>query len=240
MESLINFIDIHSHILPEIDDGAKEIEESLTMIKGAGEVGTKKIVLTPHIYHYDIDRVNNIAKQFDILMEIVLERRIDVDLLLGAELMLHPELSAWIRDDKRLTLNGNGRYALIELPLFVIPIYAPNVFCDLLTHGITPIWAHPERCAEVMDDYRIVGSYVNNGVILQINAGSLLGIYGKRVRDTATKLIKEDLGSVLASDAHRIDDTKRLLPEAFLNLVKMIGRAKASDMVLSSLLNILI
>jgi len=129
---------------------------------------------------------------------------------------------------------GKGKYALIEMPLFEIPVYASTVFFDLLAHGVTPVWAHPERCYEVIDDYKVVYPYRDNGVLLQINAGSLLGMYGKKVRHTAAVLLKNGCGHIVASDVHKVKDVKTLLPEGFSHLVKMVGNAKAVDMVLSA------
>ncbi len=230
-----HFVDIHSHILPAVDDGARSLEESVSIIKEAVGVGrVKSIVLTPHISVDGIDRLNLICEGFNILCKFVKEMGIDISLHLGAELFLHPELPARITEEKRLTTKGSGKYVLIEMPSYEIPIYAPNVFFEILAHGIIPIWAHPERCYEVMDNYKAVYHYMDNGVLLQINAGSLLGMYGKKVRSTAATLVKNGCGHIMASDVHRADDVKTLLPEAFSHLVKMVGDAKAVDMVLST------
>lgn len=225
----VKFIDIHSHILPGIDDGARDLAESLFMIKEAIEVGVTEIILTPHFPYGGVE-INKIFNKFESFVETLSQRGMDIKLHLGTELMLCPELPKLIKDDKRLTINSKSKYALIEMPSFEIPFYAPTVFFSLLAHGVTPIWAHPERCCDVIRDHKIVSDYVNNGVLLQINAGSLIGIYGKKVKNTATLLLKKGFGDIIASDTHRKGDINTTLPAAFSYLGKKVGNAKAADM----------
>lgn len=228
----VNFIDIHTHILPGIDDGARNLDEALLIIKEAIEAGVKEIILTPHFPYRGVE-LNKISHQFESFGETVSQRGMDITLNLGSELMLCPELPKLIKDDKRLTLNGKGKYVLIEMPRFEIPIYTSTVIFDMLAHGITPIWAHPERCYDVVKDCRLAYHYRDKGVLLQINAGSLLGMYGKKVRNTAVTLLKNDCGHIIASDVHRANGLT-LLPEVFSRLVKIVGNAKAVDMVQSA------
>lgn len=241
MEDAFRFIDIHSHILPEIDDGARDFEESLTIMDEMREAGGKGIVLTPHVVtDGSVTRtLDSIGHKFDLLKRLSVERGIAIDLYLGAELMLHPELPQRVREDKRLTVNGKGKYVLIEMPFFEIPFYAPSIFFSLLACGITPIWAHPERCNDVINDQRILSGYTNNGVLLQINAGSLLGKYGKKVGHTAAALVKNEVPHILASDTHSPGHIKTTLVEAFRYVEKMTGSAKAVDMTFSSPLKVL-
>jgi protein-tyrosine phosphatase len=230
----VNFIDIHTHILPGIDDGARDLAESLLIIKEAIGAGVKEVVLTPHFPYNGIE-LNKIVHCFELFGEAVSQRGLDIMLHLGLELMLCPELPKMIKDDKRLTINGKGKYALIEMPSFEIPLYAPAVFFEMLVHGITPVWAHPERCQDVIADGRVACRYRDNGVLLQINAGSLLGVFGKKIRRTAATLLKNGCGNFVASDVHRVNGVKTLLlPEVFSQLVKMVGKARAVDMVLSA------
>lgn len=224
----VNFIDIHSHILPGVDDGARDLDESLLILKEAVDSGVKEITLTPH-FPYNGVELNKITHQFDSFREIVSQRGVDITLNCGTELMLCPELPELIKDDKRLTINGKGKYALIEMPFFELPMYAPSVFFSLLAHGVTPIWAHPERCQEVINDFSVTRILVENGVLLQINAGSLIGMYGKAVKNAASQLTQEGLVSILASDAHRPGQYD-IMPKAYMYLEKVAGKEKAVDM----------
>ena len=234
MADNVDFIDIHSHILYGIDDGARDVDEALDIINMAGAAGVRAMVATPHI---TLERSNGVLNEastkLEILKDIVRQQGIGVDLTLGAEVILELELPMAVKKDKRLTIGGKGRHILVEMPLSGIPMYAGSVIFDLLANGITPVWAHPERCFEVIDDYKVVFPYVRNGVLLQINVGSLLGFYGRKVKHTAKKIIVNNLGHVLASDMHRCNDTRKAFPDAFHYVVRMIGNKKAVDMVFS-------
>ena len=231
MEDKLRFIDIHSHILPEIDDGARDFEESLLMMNEVREAGGKGIVLTPHVAidGSETKILDKIGHQYDLLNRLALERGIAVDLYLGAELMLHPELPQRIKGDKRLTVNRKGKYVLIEMPFFEIPFYAPSIFFNLLACGITPIWAHPERCPEVIDDFNSVRAYTGNGVKLQINSGSLAGIYGRKIKRAAIMLFENGLGHILASDTHSPDEMEKSLSRGYSSIVKIAGKEKALE-----------
>lgn len=234
---LFKFVDIHSHVLPCIDDGARDIAESLQIIKEAVDSGVKEMVLSPHLSFNGMD-LDGITYKFESLCKVVSESSLDISLHLGAELILSPELPKWIKEDKRLTINGKGRYALIELPFFGIPMYTDSVFFELMTMGVIPIWAHPERCVEVSKDYRILTNYVDNGALLQINAGSLLGKYGREAKKTAISMVKNGLCHILASDTHRSGEIDSLLTNAFLYLEKTIGNVKAEEMAFSTPLTV--
>lgn len=229
----LKFIDLHTHILPGVDDGARDLAEALLITEEAIETGAKEIMLTPHFPYCGFD-LNMISHHFDSFGKTVSQRGMDIILHLGIELMLCPELPKLIKDDLRLTINGKGKYALVEMPMFEVPFYASTVFFNMLSHGITPIWAHPERCAAVIDDCRVAYEYRDNGVLMQINAASLFGMYGRKVRNTAVTLLKNGCGHIVASDVHRTNGIKNFFPEVFSRLVKIVGNAKAVDMILST------
>lgn len=231
--NVVNFVDIHTHILPGIDDGAKNTDESLRIINEAVDSGVKAIMLSPHFPFNNLG-LDRITREFESLRRIVSENSIDISLHLGAELALSPDIPQLIKGDKRLTVNGKGKYALIELPFSGIPMYASSIFFQLLTMGVTPIWAHPERCVDVFNDYTVVSSYVNNGVLMQINAGSLLGKYGRDVRSCAVSMVKKGFCHILASDIHRSGDIGMLLRDAFSSLEKTVGYERALDIVFSN------
>jgi protein-tyrosine phosphatase len=234
------FIDIHTHILPGLDHGARNMGEALDMIRRAVQTGVKKLVLTPHLsLDSPADLPERMAVQFRSVKEIVAASKNDIDLYLGAEIMLHPELLASIHRDKSITLAGRGKYVLIEMPAFSIPVFADTVIFELRSHGIIPIWAHPERCMDVLNDYRVVTRYRNNGVLLQLNAGSLAGNYGRQTAKTAKKMIEQGLVDLIASDAHRIDDRDVSLKDAYARVVKLVGDAKARDLFFINPLKVL-
>jgi protein-tyrosine phosphatase len=222
------FCDIHTHVLPDVDDGPRTIEESLSIIGEAASVGVNKILCTPHFSAESPSSLpDTISRRFDLLRKSMLEKKDGVEIHLGTELMIHPDLSEVIRSDGRLTVNGSGRYALIETPLSEIPPYTRSVMFDLLVKGTTPIWAHPERCRHVMRDYRVLDPYIQSGVLIQLNAGSLLGLYGWSVRKTAEKLVKNGYVHMCASDTHHMGNMKEWWPLALRKITKIIGATKA-------------
>jgi protein-tyrosine phosphatase len=234
------FIDIHTHILPGVDHGARNMDESFEMIRSAVQLGVKKIVLTPHLsLDSPADLPERIAAQFRSIREIAAASKNDVDLYLGAEIVLHPELYSSIHREKRISFAGRGKYVLVEMPVFSIPVFAEAVIFELRSHGITPIWAHPERCSDVLNDYRVVLRYRNNGVLLQLNAGSLAGNYGRQTAKTAKKMVEQGLVDLIASDAHRIDDRDVSLRDAHARVVKLVGDARAHDLFFVNPLKVL-
>ena len=126
-------IDIHAHILPVIDDGPQTIEESIEIAKRASEEGVKAIVATPHVLEaITEDRWERIRDIFDQLKQRLISARIDIDIILGAELFISPELPAWIKLNRELTINSGNKYVLIELPLYEIPPFIEQTIFELL------------------------------------------------------------------------------------------------------------
>lgn len=232
MRPSMRFFDIHTHILPGVDDGAADMGESLVIMKEAAEAGVEGVVLTPHFPYggMDLDRVAGLFKE---LKEAVAARNIGIALNLGAELRFSHDLPE-ILTDRRLTINGMGKHALIELPAYDIPMYAHDVFFKLMMAGTTPVWCHPERCEEVIRDYTAVKEFVDRGVLLQVNAGSLLGEYGRKVKGAVKSLVKNGLAHILASDTHRAGSIKDRLPEAFYCIEKLAGYQTAAEMAFSN------
>ncbi|MDO8445497.1 MAG: CpsB/CapC family capsule biosynthesis tyrosine phosphatase [Deltaproteobacteria bacterium] len=230
----VNFIDIHTHILPGIDDGAKDMDESLRILRDASKAGVKRIVATPHVFMENISAVLDAAEKSFATLKIETARQgIDIEIFLGAEVSLGAGLAEEVKKDSRLTIGGGGKYILVEMPFFEIPIYAGKTIFDLLVSGVTPIWAHPERCPEVIDNFNSVCAYTDNGVKLQINSGSLAGKYGRSVKRAAVNLIENGLAHIMASDTHRAGGDETLL-KGFIRLEEICGRGKALGMCVSA------
>lgn len=227
----VNFVDIHTHILPGIDDGAKNTDESLAIIRAASKAGVKRMVATPHVFMENTRSVLDAAeKSFDTLKIETARHGIDIELSLGAEVSLGAGLSEEVKKDRRLTIGGGGKYILFEMPFFEVPFYARKTIFDLLVSGVTPIWAHPERCRDVIDDFNSVRAFTDNGVKLQINSGSLAGVYGRKVKHTAIKLVENGLGDIIASDTHSPDEADKSLSIGYSNIVKIAGKQRALEM----------
>jgi protein-tyrosine phosphatase len=200
-------IDFHSHILPGVDDGSKDIPMSLEMLKLAEEEGTTYICATPHYINREIciDRKSYETK-FEELKKAVEAENIKVTLVPGQEVYMDPSIPKLYCEGKIWGLNY-GTYMLIELPMQQFPIYTEAVFYELRLLGITPIIAHPERNLVIMRDYKRLQGIVEQGALAQVNAGSLRGAYGRDIKEFAEELAVMNLIHLVGSDAH--DDKRR-------------------------------
>lgn len=202
MERGVSMIDIHSHILPGIDDGAKNIQESINIARQLVAIGVKYVIATPHyipgdtvIYNGDIekklDELNYKLKELDILL----------DVFIGNEAYMDMKLVEHFEEEKFYSLN-DGTYVLIEFPMYSIPEYSKDLFKAFLEKGYRPIIAHPERNREVMKDPNVLCDYIDMGVLCQLNFPSLMGNYGSEVKEIAKILLDLNMIHVLGNDIH--------------------------------------
>ncbi|MBU3155322.1 tyrosine-protein phosphatase [Clostridium estertheticum] len=198
-------IDIHSHILPGIDDGSKDMEMSIKMLKMAEEKGTKIIVATPHYIRGRYE--NHYDKIFDLHQEVKLAAEnagLKIEVLLGQEVMLDKYALDLCKEGKIRGINETS-YMLIEFPMDKLPNDALDLIYELRVLGIKPIIAHPERYEYIIEAPTTINDFINEGCLFQINAGSLQGLFGKKVQKCAKLLVKEGLVNFIASDAHSIN-----------------------------------
>lgn len=195
-------IDIHSHILPGIDDGSKSIEMTLDMIKRAEREGIENIVATPHFRRGCFDVTYNEVKELVLKINKLLESEgIDIKVHAGQEVYF----SERIIDDFEKGIIGtinDGKYMLLEFPMRKIPKEAADYMYELKLRGVTPIIAHPERYSEVISNVEVLNQFIDEGCLFQLNAGSVRGDFGKDVKKTAEKLIKYGVYAFIGSDAH--------------------------------------
>lgn len=192
-------IDIHTHILMDVDDGSKSLEQSLEMIKMEIKSGVSNILLTPHFVVNDFidERVKKIYKQFDILKEQV--KDLSVSLFLGAELMYSNLLLAKLKDKKVITLN-NSNCILLEFPLLDRGYAIINILSEIQHFGYKIILAHPERYTYLsLDDLDAIHRM---GVKIQVNTSSILKLFGKEVYKRVNYLLESNLVDFIASDCH--------------------------------------
>lgn len=201
-------IDMHTHILPGIDDGPKSMEESIKMIaKGIAE-GIKTFVLTPHLINdSDWNRYSDIIAAFDSLNAECAQRGLNARLLLGSEAFLCESLPDKLKENKWGTINGKGSYVLIELPFTQLPVYAEDVLFNLLVNRYIPVIAHPERYLYIgKKNFKILEKWADNGILFQINTGSLNKRYGVEVKKNTKLLISENMAHCFGSDVHSVRD----------------------------------
>ena len=193
-------IDIHSHILFGVDDGAKNIEQSLNMIKAARDVGYTKICLTPHYMEdgYQTSRAE-LEQKLDLLESYIYQEDIPVELYLGEEVYIFPAMVQ--KMDEIISMN-HSRYVLFELPLLEEVNYVDEVVYELLASDKIPILAHPERYRITNHNFDYIESLIQKGVLLQVNLNSIAGCYGREAKKNAIRLLKNHMASFLATDAH--------------------------------------
>jgi len=218
-------IDIHTHILPNVDDGSGSWEESLALIKKARNDGVKGLVCTSHIYDVLNQEIeSDWIRKFQELKRRVQQEQIEIALWLGAEIHCNAKFDTRSR---LFTLNGNGKYTLMELPLQEFPINAEETLFQLSIKDYVPILAHPERNGSIIQKPSIAYEMVMRGILLQVNAGSITGVFGKRIRRLALDFIDRDLAHFVASDCHNTGRRSIYLKEAYKKVKKRWGTEKA-------------
>ncbi|MBE6159702.1 MAG: capsular biosynthesis protein [Lactobacillales bacterium] len=203
-------IDIHSHILNGIDDGSRNIEESISILKKCEQEGISKIILTPHYMENTNYNKNNKEKTeiFNKLKKEVKKQNINIELYLGNEVYANDNILELLEQKEITTLN-NSKYILIEFPLLNENLNDINIIYNLKLSNLIPIIAHPERYEYITIEK--VEEYIKMGALIQINEGSLLKHYGRKPKKIAKKLLKKKLVHFIGSDIHRIRDVNNSL-----------------------------
>ncbi len=196
------YIDIHSHILPGVDDGPPTSDISLKMIRRAAASGIKALVATPHIMERPTPtREKNLLAVFHSLCRTVIEEQIDIDLYLGSELLFQFGIDNLV-DRPFGTYRVMGNYFLVETAMTQYPAHFEQSIFNLIARGKKPIFAHPERIQPIVGNAERVVSLVQNGFLTAVSSGSLLGSFGRRVQSFAWELLDLGIVHIVASDAH--------------------------------------
>lgn len=191
-------IDLHSHILPQIDDGSHSLEESLAMARLAVQSGVTAIVATPHCMD---DRAASVSSSFRLLREALHETEIPLELYLGMEIFGTPNTCRFLQEGKLFTLNGS-QYPLIELPFRSTGEEETEILEDLVRAGNRPLIAHPERYPYVWEEPELINLWTQMGCLLQVNRGSLVGRFGSGPQRMAIELVDRGFAAVIATDSH--------------------------------------
>ncbi len=201
-------IDIHTHILPDVDDGAGSLEEALRMAALACENGTEYLVLTPHVGGPGDSRGNEWSRRthmrYKAFREAVVGAGIPLKIGYGAEIFATDRLWEQLSAGQLLPLAGS-HYLLIEFPFDTTPAYVRDALSAVSRAGLIPVMAHPERYRLTAEDPRAIFDWVQSGCIMQLNKDSLLGRFGRQIRDAAHLLLRHRLAHCIASDAHHAD-----------------------------------
>ena len=197
-------VDVHSHLIPEVDDGVKTLEQSIEIILAFKALGYTKLVTTPHISEaYYPNSIDTLRSGFVVVKEELDKQGIKMEIELGAEYLVDPSFLQLLKDDGDV-LSWNG-FILIETPFTNFPLIFEEVIFELMSRGLTPVLAHPERYEYWFGNIRRVKEMRDRGVKMQVTASSLVGYYGSAQKKMAKVLLKESLVDFIGSDMHRYD-----------------------------------
>ncbi len=224
-------IDLHSHIIPGVDDGAATVDDALEMARVARDDGITTVVATPHRnpWSYREDRVDAERRLEEVRLACRREG-VELQLLLGGEAYISPDLVEQVESGLALTINGS-RYLLIEWPYEHYPPYSERVLFELQVHGIVPIIAHAERYRIIRRDPFYLVTLIERGVLVQVTASGLLGEFGPEIQRTTEMLVAGRLAHVIASDSHGVDRRPPRLSAARDRAVTLVGEPAARAMV---------
>lgn len=222
-------IDIHSHIIPNVDDGARSVEETFNILKEAQEADFTDVILTSHfLLNYYETNAQELIFWKEKLQEVLKKQGTKINLHSGMEIYITNQMEELLENKKILTL-ANSRYMLIELPLATNVKYFDYVVYYLEAKGIKPIIAHPERYKCVQKDPDIVEEYIEKGCLIQCNYGSIVNLYGREAEKTIKTLLKKNQVHFLGSDVHRENGTYLIILDAIKKIRKIIGENKINE-----------
>lgn len=223
-------IDIHSHILPELDDGARSIDEALEMAAIAVADGITHMVCTPHMFNglSSNPEPSEIFDRVGALQEAI--GKIGLTVLPGNEVHVSDDIINQVRTKRVTKLNGKC-YMLVELPTFSVPLGIENLFYDLQLSGVDPILVHPERNTEIQKQPSIVADFVSHGVFVQVTAMSVTEQFGAAAKTCVDSLLKHNCVHFIATDTHRPDKRPPILSRGRDAAAAIVGVEFAKRMV---------
>lgn len=225
-----SFVDIHCHLLPDIDDGAVSWAESLAMAQLAADDGVSTVVATPHqLGSYranDGDKIRALCRQLQKLLD---QRGIGLRVLPGADVRIEPDMIRKIHAGEVVTLADHGRYVLLELPH---ELYLPldRLLRDFRNAGLTGVLSHPERNQGILGQPYLLEPLLDAGCLVQVTAGSLMGTFGPRIRGFAEWLILRGFVHFVATDAHGSKVRRPLMKRAFERVAEIAGDQAAGEL----------
>lgn len=219
------FIDIHSHLLPGIDDGAKDLDNSIDLIQKMSSYGVKNFITTPHVlgdlYPNTPEIIKNKLKE--VQSELIKRNINNISIKAAAEYMMDEEFSTILEKGEILTLKDN--LVLVEMSYFSPPNNLFDILFQLGLKGYKPVLAHPERYNSYHNNFRIYQKLKNAGCLFQLNLLSLTENYGKEVKKTTERLLKENMYDFVGTDTHHfnhLDSLKKISTKKNLTKIEKL------------------
>ncbi len=218
------FTDIHTHILPGVDDGAVDMEQAMELVRMAYENGTRNLVLTPHYRGaYKEYTPGRLLDVFAALRRNISQELPDMQLYLGQEIYYEMDVLLRMEEGRALTIHGSA-YCLLEFRTNALSAQILAAVSEMVHHGYTPIIAHAELYDAFLNDRQLTDAVVRQGALIQLNADSVMGKQGFWIKRFCTSLLKRRKAHFIASDAH--DEKKRppLLRKCWWKVYKKYGK----------------
>lgn len=227
--------DLHSHILPGVDDGAKTMDDAIEMARVAAENGTRVMWATPHrrdiTENFSVSYVRDLVAEMNAKLETL---AIDLKLQVGMENHLDLDLPDEIAGGRALRLS-DSRYALVEMPFFGHPNYLEEILFDIQVQGVTPVLAHPERIEAIQRDPLLLAKLVERGMLSQVTSGSIVGHFGGKIKRLTRSLLRRGLVHVIASDTHfPAGPRSPELDPGVVAAIAIVGEERAREMVVGT------
>ncbi|MDQ0243665.1 protein-tyrosine phosphatase [Bacillus fengqiuensis] len=220
-------IDVHCHLLPDADDGPKNVTASMEMAKQAIKQGIQTIVATPsHLNGSYRHERNSILEYVHTYKKLLAEYDIPLNVLPGQAIHLTEGLPKALDDGTLLTINNNEKYLLLVCPEHDMPPYTEQLLYDMQLKGLVPIISGPERNERIIEQPDIIYQLVKNGAIVQLGAKSIQGKFGMKVKKFAFQLLKANLAHVIASEATGKNDGNDTLKHTYADIKKKAGIEK--------------
>jgi len=230
-------IDLHSHILPGIDDGARDMSDALLLAEQAIEQGVTHMVCTPHINPSVFDNTKEmIADAFEEFVKALKDQKLDLPLSFACEVRLTAEVTKWI-PNSRLPFLGewdSKSALLLELPHSHIPAGTDSLINWLLKQGVQPIIPHPERNRDILANYSKASWLKSLGVLFQATAGAFTGTFGEHVENTAFKMLDDKLIAYVASDMHNLKRRPNEMAQAYEAIASYKGSLVANRLFIET------
>jgi protein-tyrosine phosphatase len=217
-------VDLHCHILPSVDDGARDLADSIELARKAVQQGIKTIVATPHHLNNQFENHKQIIlAKTEELNEALRVEGIDLTVLPGQEVRIHGEMLEGYQLGEILPVN-HTKHVLVEFPSSQVPTYTERLFYDLQVNGLIPIIVHPERNQQIIERPEMLYQLVKKGALTQVTAASITGDFGKKIKSFTLQLIEANLTHFIASDAHNTGSRTFKMSEAYHLIQQKYGQ----------------
>ena len=221
-------IDIHCHILPAIDDGAKSLDEAIEMARIAQNEGIKIIVNTSHYNpRFEFKKGNEVLEELDRFNKVLKDYNIDLEVIAGNEVYCTTDIIQIIENKEFFTIN-NSRYILLEFSHMGLPKNISDIIYEIKLRGYTVILAHIERYIEVQKKPNVVYDYIKEGALIQINASSIMGKNGKGAKYVCDTLLDNNMVHVVGTDAHSSTRRRPLIKDVYNHVAHVYGINRAN------------